>query len=51
MGNPGIGAGTVVELLGLGRRFSGLYYVTACTHAISARRGYSTTFTVRRSAT
>jgi phage protein D len=51
MGNPQIRAGIVVELRGLGRRFSGLYYVVGCAHAISARRGYSTTFTVRRSAT
>jgi phage protein D len=51
MGNPQIRPGTVVELLGLGQRFSGLYYVVGCTHSISARRGYSTTFTVRRSAT
>jgi len=51
MGNPQIRAGMVVELRGLGRRFSGLYYVVGCRHAIAARRGYSTTFTVRRSAT
>jgi len=51
MGNPQIRAGTVVELRGLGQRFNGLYYVVGCTHAISARRGYSTTLNVRRSAT
>jgi phage protein D len=51
MGNPQIRAGTVVELRGLGKRFSGLYYVVGCSHVISAQRGYSTTFQVRRSAT
>jgi len=51
MGNPQLRAGTVVELRGLGRKFSGLYYVVGCTHTIAAQRGYSTTFTVRRSAT
>lgn len=49
VGNPDIKAGTVVELQGLGERFSGLYYVTACRHTLGGR-GYHTHFTVRRSA-
>ena len=51
MGNPQVRAGTVVELRGLGQKFSGLHYVVGCTHSIHARGGYSTTFSVRRSAT
>lgn len=49
IGNPDIKAGSVVELKGLGERFSGLYYVVSCTHSIGSR-GYHTSFTARRSA-
>lgn len=49
IGNPEIKAGRVVELKGLGERFSGQYYIVSCTHSIGAR-GYHTSFTVRRSA-
>lgn len=50
IGNGDIRAGEVVELKGLGRRFSGLYYVTAATHVVNAQ-GYNTKFTVARNAT
>lgn len=46
-GNPGIRAGTTVEISGLGDRFSGPYYVLSTVHAISAE-GYKTTFKVGR---
>jgi uncharacterized protein len=49
VGNPDIKAGSVVEIKGLGDRFSGLYYVVSCTHSILAG-GYHTFFTARRSA-
>jgi Bacteriophage probable baseplate hub protein len=49
IGNPDIKAGTVVELKGLGTRFSGMYYVAACTHTVGPR-GYYTFFSVRRTA-
>ncbi|HVO84765.1 MAG TPA: contractile injection system protein, VgrG/Pvc8 family [Syntrophobacteria bacterium] len=49
VGNPDIKAGTVLDLQGLGQRFSGRYYVTACRHTLGGR-GYHTHFTVRRSA-
>lgn len=49
VGNPDIKAGAVVELLGLGKRFNGQYYITACRHVLGGR-GYRTYFTVRRSA-
>ena len=49
VGNPDIKAGTVVALQGLGQRFSGRYYVTACKHSLGGS-GYQTQFAVRRSA-
>jgi phage protein D len=49
IGSPQLKAGSVVELKGLGARFSGLYYVVSCRHRFGTR-GYSTFFTVRRSA-
>jgi phage protein D len=49
IGNAEIRAGEVVELLKLGPRFSGPYYVTSSTHVID-RKGYSTRFTVARNA-
>lgn len=50
VGEPQIRAGMVIELRELGKRFSGLYYVTSSTHSLSVRRGYITTFSVGRSA-
>jgi phage protein D len=49
IGVPAFRAGLVVELLGLGPKFSGLYYVDEATHTI-ADGGYSTTFKVKRNA-
>lgn len=49
IGMPKIRAGEVVELGGLGRRYSGAYFVTQSTHRMDAS-GYQTTFTVRRGA-
>jgi phage protein D len=49
VGNAAIRAGTVIELRGLGQRFSGLYYVTTAVHTRD-ERGYVTGFTVRRNA-
>jgi len=50
IGNTDIRAGEVIELLKLGTRFSGPYYVTSATHVID-RKGYTTRFTVSRNAT
>jgi phage protein D len=50
IGNGDIQAGAVIELTKLGRRFSGLYYVTSAKHTIDSA-GYTTTFTVERNAT
>jgi uncharacterized protein len=51
VGNSKIRAGTVVEISGVGKRFSGRYYVSAVTHLFSMdEMGYRTEFTVRRTA-
>jgi phage protein D len=50
IGTPEIRTGRVVELRGLGRRFSGLYYITSSTHTMNDS-GYLTRFEVKRSAT
>src|SRR5262249_2565147 len=51
IGRTDLRAGTVVQIDGLGQRFSGLYYVTATTHTYLPNHGYRTAFTVRRNAT
>src|SRR5262245_12177788 len=40
--------GVVIELLKLGTRFSGSYYVTGVEHRYTKRNGYETTFKARR---
>lgn len=47
VGLPKLRAGVVVEIEGVGPRFSGAYYVTRSTHSIGSG-GYTTTFSVRR---
>jgi phage protein D len=49
VGNPELKSRTVVELTGLGRRFSGIYYITSTTHRIDSG-GYLTSFEVKRNA-
>ncbi|MCP2729168.1 phage late control D family protein [Limnofasciculus baicalensis] len=51
LGNPDLRAGQVIEITGIGERFSGLYYVTATTHTYGREEGYQTQFTVKRDAT
>ncbi len=48
VGNPLIRAGKTVEITGLGKRFSGLYYVASSTHTYDFDEGYITKFKVRR---
>lgn len=50
-GRPELQAGTVVELEGAGRAFSGPYYVTSVSHTLSQADGYHTRITVERNAT
>ncbi len=47
VGAPAVRAGAVVEIGGIGPRFSGGYYVTQSTHEL-AGNGYTTRFSVRR---
>ena len=44
MGDPAIRVGSTVSVKGVGKRFSGDYYVTASRHAINKRDGYSVEF-------
>jgi phage protein D len=50
IGEPELKAGSVVKIEGMGRRFSGLYYVTATEHRFRPRKGYRTAFVARRNA-
>jgi phage protein D len=45
LGNPGVQAGAIVELKGIGRRFSGRYRITHALHIYNGE-GYKTEFTV-----
>jgi uncharacterized protein len=49
-GRPELRAGTVVDIEGAGRTFSGSYYVTSVTHTVTSEDGYQTSFTVQRTA-
>jgi phage protein D len=51
IGRPDLRAGRLVEVQGLGRRFSGIYYVTSTEHSFRPGSGYRTTFEFRRNAT
>lgn len=47
IGLPDLRAGSVIEMDGMGKRFSGKYFVTATTHSIGDG-GYTTNFECRR---
>ena len=49
-GNPKIRAGNTIEIKGIGRRFSGIYYLTAATHSFRAGGSYLSKFKVKRTA-
>lgn len=49
-GRADLRAGKVLKIDGIGRRFSGQYYITAASHRYSSR-GYYTHFTVQRNST
>jgi len=51
IGNPQLRVGKVIEIIGVGERFSGSYYVTETTHSYSESEGYQTEFSFKRSAT
>jgi len=50
-GNAALRVGRVIRIKGLGKRFSGNYYVTATNHRYSISEGYRTEFSVKRNAT
>lgn len=51
IGRTDLRAGKVIKIEGLGRRFSGLYYITATSHICTPAAGYRTAITVKRNAT
>ncbi|WON73515.1 hypothetical protein [Nitrosospira sp. Is2] len=51
IGDPKLRPGTVVKIEGIGKRFSGLYYVCSTEHRFSRKKGYRTAFSAQRNAT
>ena len=51
IGRPDLRPGKLIKIEGIGKRFSGSYYVTATEQSYLPSRGYRTAFTVRRNAT
>ena len=51
IGEPKLRAGVLVQIEGVGRRFSGSYYVTSTEHSYRPSTGYRTAVGVRRNAT
>ncbi|MEW6211591.1 MAG: contractile injection system protein, VgrG/Pvc8 family [Acidobacteriota bacterium] len=49
-GRTDLRSGRVIKIDGVGKRFSGQYYVASATHRYSPRVGYQTHFTFRRNA-
>ncbi|HEY7546662.1 MAG TPA: contractile injection system protein, VgrG/Pvc8 family, partial [Blastocatellia bacterium] len=49
-GRTDLRSGKVIKIEGVGKRFSGQYYVSSAIHRYSPRFGYQTHFTVRRNA-
>ena len=49
-GQPTLHAGSVVEIQGAGRTFSGAYYLTSVTHTVTPHQGYRTHLEMRRNA-
>lgn len=49
-GHGGLRAGRVIKITGVGKRFSGLYYVISASHTYGRNEGYRTEFEVRRNA-
>jgi uncharacterized protein len=50
LGRTDMRAGKVIKIDGVGKRFSGQYYVTEANHRYDPQDGYRTHFTVRRNA-
>jgi len=50
LGNPDLQVGKVIEIQGVGKKFTGLYYVVKTLQRWSLDEGYHTFFTARRTA-
>jgi phage protein D len=50
LGNPDLRVGKVIEIQGVGKKFTGLYYVVKTVQRWSLDEGYHTFFTARRTA-
>ncbi|HEX5283583.1 MAG TPA: contractile injection system protein, VgrG/Pvc8 family [Bryocella sp.] len=50
LGRTDLRAGTVVKVQGMGKRFSGFYYLMTTTHTCTHTTGYLTSFEARRNA-
>jgi phage protein D len=50
MGRADLQAGTVVKIEGVGKTFSGLYFIDSVSHEVTSDSGYTTRFSVRRNA-
>jgi phage protein D len=50
-GRADLRAGTVVNIEGAGKTFSGRYYVTSTTHRLTPDQRYRTSFSYQRNAT
>jgi uncharacterized protein len=50
LGRTDLRSGKVIRIEGVGKSFSGQYYVTGATHSYSPQGGYRTNFSVRRNA-
>ena len=46
LGDPQIGAGSQIEIEGLGSQFDGKYFITAAIHAYRTKEVYRTSFTI-----
>jgi phage protein D len=50
IGRTDLRPGKVIVIEGVGKMFSGKYYVTQATHSYSPQGGYRTSFSVQRNA-
>lgn len=50
-GNTDLNAGDIIKIEGVGKKFSGSYYLDSVTHSYSPDNGYETRFTGRSNAT
>ena len=50
LGRPDLILGKTLEITGLSKKFSGIYYITGVIHRYRSDRGYITEFRVKRNA-